>query len=149
MHAKKIRKQEGAVGNISLKERALSLTGSVSGAASVLGSWQICHNVCLGVIAVLGVLGVTLTGMPLLFLTKIAVPMWIVAASLLIIAGVLYVKKKCISRSALLVNTGLITAGFPFFTQFQIIYWITGASITVTGITVFFIDRTQRRKTKQ
>ena len=63
----------------TIKEKVMGATGSVSGVASVFGSWQVCHNICLGLIAVLAVLGVTVTGMPLLFLTKWAIPLWTIA----------------------------------------------------------------------
>ena len=44
----------------SLKNQLVGLAGRASGAASVLGSWQVCHNVCLGLIALLAVFGITL-----------------------------------------------------------------------------------------
>ena len=37
----------------NIKEKFIEAGGSVSGIASVLGSWQVCHNVCLGIVAVL------------------------------------------------------------------------------------------------
>jgi len=57
----------------SIKEKIIGATGSASGLTSVLGSWQICHNLCLGIIALLGVIGISLTWMPLMFLTKIGI----------------------------------------------------------------------------
>ena len=103
---------EAAVGTkqlkAKLKDKAIGATAGISGAASILGSWQICHNVCLGIIALLGLIGITITGMPLFFLTQIAVPIWAFAVVLLTISFALYVKMKCISRNLLIINTGLI-----------------------------------------
>ena len=88
----------------NLKEKLIGATGSVSGAASILGSWQICHNICLGLIAALSLIGVTVVGMPLLFLTKIAVPVWSIAVLLLIITTLIYLKKPCISRNLIIIK---------------------------------------------
>src|SRR3989338_5629834 len=96
------------------EEKAIGAVGSISGTASILGSWQVCHSICLGIIALLGIIGITVVGMPLLFLTKIAIPLWAIAILLLIITIILYLKKKCISRGWILLNTGLIIAGIPF-----------------------------------
>ena len=98
----------------NIKERSIGTTGSISGAASILGSWQICHNVCLGLIALLSVIGITVAGMPLLFLTKLAIPLWTVAVILLGITTWFFIKKKCISGKLIIINSGLIIAGIPF-----------------------------------
>ena len=129
------------------KERVLSVAGSTSGFASILGSWQICHNVCLGIIAVLALLGITITGMPLLFLTKIAIPMWSIALALLLIVGFLYYSGKCFSQNLLLFNTGLIIAGTPFqiVAKFQYFFWIVGGALAVTGLLLYLKERRDKR----
>jgi len=118
-------------------------TGSISGAASILGSWQICHNVCLGLIAVLGVMGITLVGMPLAFFTKIAVPMWIFAVLMLGLVFYFYMKRKCISKNLILINSGLIIAGTPFqqLQKFQIGFWIIGGILVVMGIGFYIKEK--------
>ena len=60
-----------------ITEKAATLSSSFSGALSFLGGYQVCHNVCLGIIALLSLIGITIVGMPLLFLTKVAIPFWI------------------------------------------------------------------------
>ncbi|MBI1972605.1 hypothetical protein HYS50_01215, partial [Candidatus Woesearchaeota archaeon] len=67
-----------------IKEKAASVSSGVSGAVSVLGSYQVCHSICLSIIAVLAFLGITINFMPLLFLTKVAIPFWIAAFILLL-----------------------------------------------------------------
>jgi|SRR3989344_3975468 len=120
----------------NLKEKIIGATGSVSGAASVLGSWQICHSVCLGIIALLGVIGITIVGMPLEFLTKIAVPMWTIAVLLLITTFILYKTKKCISKNMVIMNTGIIIAGTPFqqVQKFSVFFWVFGGLIAAYGV---------------
>ena len=126
-----------------MKEKILGATGSISGIASVLGSWQICHNVCLGIIALLGILGITIVGMPLAFLTKLAVPFWTAAVVLLGITLVLYLKMKCISNRLIMFNSGLIIAGVPFkpLQPYSAIFWTIGGIIAATGIILFIKDK--------
>ena len=132
----------------NLKEKLIGATGSVSGAASILGSWQICHNICLGLIAALSLIGVTVVGMPLLFLTKIAVPVWSIAVLLLIITTLIYLKKPCISRNLIIINSGLIIAGIPFksLQKFSVFFWTIGGILAVFGISFFIKEKMEKRK---
>ena len=127
------------------KERIIGAIGSLSGIASILGSWQACHSVCLALVGFLSILGITVVGMPLAFLTEVAIPVWIVAVMLLIIVAILYIKKGCISRRLLVVNSGLIIAGipFPFLQQFTKIFWIIGGVLVMIGILLFVKDKMQ------
>ena len=132
----------------NLKEKLIGATGSVSGAASILGSWQICHNICLGLIAALSLIGITIIGMPLLFLTKIAVQVWSIAVILLIITIVIYLKKPCISRNLIIINSGLIIAGIPFqsLQKFSVFFWTVGSILAVFGISFFIKEKMEKRK---
>ncbi len=132
----------------NLKEKLIGVTGSVSGAASILGSWQICHNVCLGLIAALSLIGITIAGMPLLFLTKIAVPVWSAAVILLAITIIIYLKKPCISKNLILINSGLIIAGIPFqpLQKFSVFFWAIGGVVAVFGVLLFIKDKMRKRK---
>ena len=78
----------------SVKEKLIGTSGGITGALSVLGSYQVCHNACLALISLLTVLGFTVAGMPLLFLTKVAIPFWIAAVSLLTITIILKYKRE-------------------------------------------------------
>jgi len=131
----------------TIKEKVMGATGSVSGVASVFGSWQVCHNICLGLIAVLAVLGVTVTGMPLLFLTKWAIPLWTIAFVLLLITSYFYFKKKCISSKLMLFNLGVIIAGIPFqaVQRFSIYLWVVGGLLAFIAIIWFIRDKIQGR----
>jgi len=132
------------------KEKLAGITGTISGVAGVLGSWQVCHNVCLGLIALLGVVGITVVGMPLLFLTKIAVPLWIAAFVLLLITIGFYLKKGCISGRLIIINSGLVIAGIPFkiLQPFLVFFWIIGGMLGILGISLFIKDKIWRRKKK-
>ncbi len=133
------------------REKIIGAAGSVSGATSILGSWQICHNVCLGIIVVLGILGITIVGMPLAFLTRVAIPLWTVAFILLLVIIGLYFKKKCISRNLIMFNSGLIIAGIPFksLQNFSVVFWIIGGMLVVTSISIFIKDKIQNKGMKR
>src|SRR3989344_8388438 len=115
----------------NLTEKAIGATGSVSGAASILGSWQVCHNVCLGIVALLSLVGITVVGMPLAFLTRLTVPLWTAALALFGITLFFYVSKKCISSRLIMFNAGLLIAGVPFqqVQQFLPFFWAVGGMI--------------------
>ena len=135
----------------NIKERIVGATGSATGVTSILGSWQICHNVCLGIIALLGIIGITVVGMPLAFLTKLAIPFWSVAFILLLVIIALYIKKKCISKNLIILNSGLIIAGIPFqpLQKFIVFFWITGGMLVLLAISLIIKNKIQNRKRRK
>lgn len=121
----------------TLKEKIVGTTGVLSSFASVLGSYQLCHSLCLSAITLLGLIGITVTGMPLFFLTKVAIPFWIAGFLLLILMLILgRFNILHFSQKLMLANIGLLIAGIPFeqLAQFQKIFWILGAAIVVASI---------------
>lgn len=134
----------------NIKEKIIGITGSASGITSIMGSWQICHNVCLGLVALLTVLGITVLGMPLAFLTKFAIYFWIAAFLLLLITLAIYVKKKCISKNLIMFNSGLIIAGVPFqFLQdFISFFWVIGGILALTSVYLYAKGKLEKRRRK-
>jgi len=130
-----------------LKQKIISSAGAATGTASVLGSWQICHNICIGIVALLGMIGITVVGFPLLFLTKIALPIWIAAVVLLAISFALYFKKRCISGKLIVANTGLIIAGTPFSwaQKSPALFWAAGGTLVLCSILLYVKDKLNRR----
>lgn len=126
-----------------VKEKIVGGVGSLSGITSVLGSYQLCHNICIGLIALLSIIGITVTGMPLFFLTKVALPFWIAAVVLLLLSIVIYLKKKCISKNLLIMNTGLIIAGVPFQSvqQYAVYLWILGGAVVLFSVILMIKGR--------
>ena len=124
-------------------EKTATLSSSLSGALSFLGGYQVCHNVCSGIIALLSLIGITIVGMPLLFLTKVAIPFWTAAVLLFAITLALYFKKKCISKNLLMLNSGIIIAGIPFkaVQDYLAIFWIIGGTLVVLSILIFIKKR--------
>ena len=133
---------------VNIKEKLLSVANGLSGSFSFLGGYQVCHNACLALISILTILGFTVAGMPLLFLTKVAVPFWTVALALLIITIILkFGKNMNISGKIILLNSGLIIAGTPFqqVQKFNYIFWIVGGILVVFGIGWFIYDKIDKK----
>lgn len=130
-----------------IKEKFTAITGGISGITSFLGSYQICHNLCLGLVAMLSIIGITVIGMPLLFLTKVALYFWIVAVILLLVSLLLYLKKKFISNKLIILNTGFIIAGIPFqsLQKYSIVFWSIGGALIMLTIILFANDMFIRR----
>jgi len=129
---------------MEIKEKVINAGSMISGSASILGSYQLCHSLCLSAIALLSIIGITVTGMPLLFLTKVAVPFWIAGFSLLVLMIVLAQYNILhFSNKLMLANLGLLTAGVPFerLAQFQKFFWIAGILLVVASISWAFAGR--------
>ncbi|MBI4153952.1 hypothetical protein HY501_01320 [Candidatus Woesearchaeota archaeon] len=135
---------------LNIKQKFASAGSIFSSIASFLGGYQVCHNICLGIVALLSIVGITVTGMPLLFLTKIAVPFWIAAFSLFVLALVLYIWKKCISKKLLLFNAGILIAGIPFqsLQKFNLFFWIGGGYLILTSLALLIMERIKKREVK-
>ncbi|MDP3766310.1 MAG: hypothetical protein Q8R04_07395 [Nanoarchaeota archaeon] len=132
----------------NLKEKILSTSGSAAGALSFLGSYQVCHNACLALVAFLTFLGFTVAGMPLLFLTKVVIPFWIAAVLLLSIMMMLKYKKIIhASDKMILLNSGLIIAGIPFqqIQQFNYIFWTAGGILVISSIGWYIYDKVRKK----
>ena len=129
-----------------LKEKFSSWFGILSGSVSFLGGYQVCHNICLGIIAILSLFGIILTGMPLLLLQKVAVPCWIVAVILLVITLYFYFSKKCISPVLIILNMGILIGSTPFsyFQKYYKILWIIGGFFIITGIILFITNKIKK-----
>lgn len=131
-------------------EKTGCITSNISGTLSFLGGYQVCHNVCLGIIALLSLIGITIVGMPLLFLQKVAVPLWTAAVILLVITLAFYFRNRCISKNLILLNIGVIIAGIPFkFLQdYSIVFWIIGGGIIFFSILISIRDKIKIKKYK-
>ncbi len=133
---------------MTLKDRLVGAAGTASATTSILGGYQLCHNICLGAIALLSVIGITVVGMPLMFLTKVAVPFWIIGFVFLSGMAVLtYTKTMQFSHNLMIANAGLIIAGTPFqaVQQFQTLLWFLGGAFVVTSIILALQSRGERK----
>ena len=116
--------------NKTNKGKAFVALSGVSSSLSFLGGWQICHNICLAVIAFLSFIGISTVGMPLLFLTQYAAYFWSVAIVLLIPTLVMYFKNRyCMSKNLILFNIGIIVFSLPFLQEISLVFWLIGGLI--------------------
>lgn len=131
----------------SAKEKILGASGSLTGALGFLGGYQVCHSACLALISFLTFLGFAAAGMPLLFLTEVAVPFWIAAFSLLLLTIAIKFKKIMhFSGKMILLNSGLVIAGVPFqkLQQFKYIFWTAGGALVLFSAGWYFYDKFNR-----
>ena len=132
----------------NIKEKILGGAASMSGTLSFLGSYQVCHNACLALISILTILGFTVAGMPLLFLTGLAVPFWTMALALLFTTVILkYGKNMEFSGKVILLNSGLIIAGIPFenLQKFSHIFWIIGGSLAAFSVGLYIYEKLEKK----
>ena len=128
----------------AIKEKMLGISGGITGTLGFLGGYQVCHNAYLALISLLTILGFTVAGMPLLFLTKVAIPFWTLALALLVTTIILkYGKNMRFSGKIILLNSGLIIAGIPFqeVEKFNYIFWIVGGSLVAFSIGWYVYDK--------
>lgn len=142
MKKKKLAKAAG------LKEKILSLTSSLSGLMGVFSSWTVCHNVCTAAIALLAIIGITVTGMPLLFLQGVAVPFW--TAAVILFAVLLFLKLRkmgCLSGRMLALNAGLIVFGMPLqpLQQFSLLFRIAGGALILAAAVMLIRSRLRKK----
>ena len=126
------------------KGKLLGFFSSLSGGLSVLGSWQVCHSLCLSFIALLSVLGIAIAGMPLLFLNQYATYFWSAAFLLLMPILIMYWKnRRCMSVKLILFNIGVVIASIPFAQAqpYQIIFFVVGGAFVASSAWMFLKSR--------
>jgi len=126
-----------------MTNRVANMGTTASGSLSFLGGYNVCHNLCLGIIAGLSMLGISLQGMPLAFLQDYAIPLWSLAILLLGLSLYFYTTRKCISKNMLIGSTGLLIAAIPFkeLEAFSVVFWITGGVLVAFAIINFIKNR--------
>jgi len=129
------------------KEKMMGTLSGVSGTMSFLGSWQVCHNLCLAIIALLSIIGISIVGMPLLFLTQYAIYFWSAAVLLLIPTLIMYWKNRaCVSKNLILLNIGIVIAAIPFpsLQSYNLLFWIVGGILVLIGVHGYVRNRFRR-----
>ncbi len=142
---KKSGKQAKSTG---LKEKILSFGSGISGLMGVFSSWTVCHSVCTAAIALLAIIGITVTGMPLLFLQSVAVPFW--TAAVILFAVLLFLKLRkmgCLSGKMLTLNAGLIVFATPLqpLQQFSLLFRVAGSVLILAAVVMFVRSRIRVR----
>jgi len=130
-----------------IKEKITGLLGSVSGGMSIISAHNVCHNLCLGLIAILTVFGITVSGMPLGFLQDYNLLFWNMAVFFLVISLIFYVRlRKCISHKMIVFNSGLIVSSVPFeqLQKYNTLFYILGGILVLISIVLYIKDGRQK-----
>lgn len=134
---------------MGLKEKVLGVGSGASGGLSILGGSNVCHAACMSIATLLSAVGITISGMPLLFLQKVAIPFWIAAVVILVAMIVLWKYNGTpFSPKTMLANSGFVIAGTPFqaLSSFQKYFWVIGGAIVAMSICWAIMDRKKRQK---
>lgn len=115
-----------------MKEKINGFISSLTGLSGIASSYNTCHSICLAVVSLLSVIGIAVSGLPLMFLQTWAPYLWTVGLIFLLFSFYLFYSKKCISKKLLTANTGFIVIGFPFAQS--IFLWMLGVPIVVSAL---------------
>ena len=127
---------------VNSKEGKFASIGATAFTTFGITAHNFCHYICLGAVAALSVFGIAGAGMPLMFLENYAVYFWGMG---LIFLGIsfylLYTKPLCISKNAIIANTGLLVAAVPLgggIGSLIYAFWIIGAGIFAYATLLYF-----------
>ncbi len=96
-----------------------------------IAAHNFCHYICLLAIAALSFFGVASAGMPLMWLENYAIYFWAMGLIFLAVSFyLLYTRPACISKNAIIANTGLLVIAVPVnFGAFSYGLWAVGGII--------------------
>lgn len=125
------------------EQKAVKVGSTVSSTASIFGSYQLCHSICMTLVSFLTILGITVAGMPLVFLQKISLPLWSIAVVLLGASLAMKAKYKGISSNLLVLNMGLIVIGTPFKAAqpYAPLFWIVGGTVAAFAVVQMLLPK--------
>ncbi len=111
--------------------------------ATIISAHNVCHTLCLGIIAFLAVFGIAITGMPLGFLLDYNIYFWFMALGTLAVMLAMIIKNwGCVSNKTLLFNFGLLIAGFPFASgAIQNFLLLVGGLLAITAVGWFAYEK--------
>ena len=131
----------------SKSSKGIAAANAAVGGMSIVSSYNVCHSLCMSVIALLSVFGIIVTGMPLAFLTQYQIYFWSIGVGVLAVAAGLYFwKGQCMSPKLLAANAGLLLAGFPFAGEFYAAFMLVGFAVVVAIIIIYLKERMERGK---
>lgn len=130
--------------NKRLEGKAVGVVGGISGTGSIISAHNVCHALCLSVVAVLSVFGIAVSSTALMFLEDYQMLFWSMGIFFLALSLFLYFKfGKCISEKLILFNSGLLVMGIPFASlqSYQLLFWMVGGAISLGSVGMYLKDR--------
>jgi len=122
------------------EKKIFGIASGVSGAGSVISAHNVCHTICLAVVAFLSVFGIIVSSDILMWLQDYNLFFWSMGMIFLGISLVLlYIKGNCISKKMIFLNIGLLVIGFPFLQNWFV--WIPGILVVLFSIGWYLRDK--------
>ena len=116
--------------------------GFISGTGSIISAHNVCHSICMAVVALFSVFGIAVSSTALMFLQEYNMLFWSMGVFFLVVSLMLYARfGKCISERMIAFNTGLLLAGAPFLTDAQLVFWIAGFSISLLILLEYIVPK--------
>lgn len=125
----------------SLRSRLFGSGGTASGVLGGIGSvHNVCHSLCVSIVSIAALFGITLNILPLMFLQTYQLYFWRAAFIFTIASLYFYLKQKhksVFDRNLLLINYGMLTFGLPlsgFLADYSDFFRFIGISLAVAGV---------------
>ena len=130
-----------------LKSRLFGGGGTASGVLGGIGSiHNVCHSLCVTVVSILAIFGITTSILPLMFLQTYQMYFWLGALAFTSASLYFYLKQRhpvTRDRNLLLINFGLLLFGLPFtqVADYVDFFRFIGISISIMGVLLFIFSK--------
>lgn len=132
----------GTKNRFKKKAKITGVFGTVSGTGSIISAHNVCHALCLAVVAFLSVFGVIVSSDILMFLENYNLFFWSMGIFFLALGLMLLLKyPNCMSRKMILANSGLLIIGVPYLPSLNLLFWIVGSIIVSASIGWYIKDK--------
>lgn len=125
----------------------ISAFGTTSGILGGIGSiHNVCHSLCVTIVSILAIFGITTSILPLMFLQTYRMYFWMGALVFTTTSFYFYLKQKhkvIRDRNLLIINTGLLIFGLPFpqLADYMDFFRFLGGSLVISGILLFLFGK--------
>lgn len=121
--------------------------GIASGVFGAIGSvHNVCHSLCVTVVSIAALFGITMNILPLMFLQTYQLYFWWAALIFTAISFYLYLKqrhKRTLDRNLLLINFGLLTFGLPlsrWLADYMDFFRFFGGALALSGLFLLILS---------
>lgn len=132
---------------IALKTRWLEGGGTTSGIFGAIGSvHNVCHSLCVIVVSILAIFGITASILPLMFLQTYQMYFWVTALVFTTASFYFYLQQRhraARDKNLLFINSGLLIFGLPFsqLADYIDFFRFTGGALAFTGLLLLFFGK--------
>lgn len=124
------------------KAKVAGIFGSISGTGSIVSAHNVCHALCLAVVALLSVFGIMASSDILMFLENYNLFFWSMGIFFLVLSLALYLKyPNCMPKKMILANSGLLVIGIPYLPSLNLLFWVVGGIIVFTSVGWYAKDK--------